>query len=121
MGINQMNAEALALGAALGLDLRTTLGVLMGTTAVNGQLQVNWPNKVLKGDVSPGFRLALAHKDVTLAVEAAREAGLPVFAGVAVREALALARNQGFADKDFSAILDAVCGLGGIRPPRLPD
>lgn len=119
MGINQMNAEALALAECLGLDLGTTLDVLDGTTATNGQLKLNWPNKVLKDDVSPGFRIALAHKDVSLAVEAAREAGLPIYAGVAVREALAMARAQGYGDKDFSAILDAVCGLGGVKPPRL--
>lgn len=120
MGINQMNAEALALAQCLDLDLETTLDVLYGTTAVNGQLQVNWPNKVLKDDTDPGFRIALAHKDVSLAVEAAREAGLPVFAGTTVREALATAMAQGYGDRDFSAILDAVCGLGGVTPPRLP-
>ncbi len=120
MGINQMNAEALALAQAFGLDLQTTLDVLGGTTAANGQLQINWPNKVLKGDDEPGFRMTLAHKDVSLAVEAARVAGLPVFAGAAVREALAAAKAMdGFADKDFSCILDAVCALGGVTPPRL--
>ena len=118
MGINQMNAEALALSQAFGLELQKTLDVLLGTTAANGQLQLNWPNKVLKGDDEPGFRVALAHKDVSLAVEAARRAGLPVFAGAAVREALAMA-NRDFADKDFSTILDAVCALGGLTPPRL--
>ena len=120
MGINQMNAEALALAEGLGLDLPTTLDVLGGTTATNGQLQVNWPNKVLKDDVTPGFRIALAHKDVSLAVEAARQAGLPIFAGVAVREALAMAMASGHADEDFSAILDAVCELGDVKPPRSP-
>jgi 4-hydroxybutyrate dehydrogenase/sulfolactaldehyde 3-reductase len=120
MGINQMNAEALALGQAFGLDLRKTLDVLLGTTAANGQLQLNWPNKVLKGDLEPGFRLTLAHKDVSLALESARREGVPVFAGAAVREALAMAAHD-FGERDFSTILDAVCGLGGVTPPRLPD
>lgn len=120
MGINQMNAEALALAAKLGLDLETTLDVLHGTTATNGQLKVNWPNKVLAGDTSPGFRIALAHKDVSLAVDAAKEAGLPVFAGAAVLQALAMAKaSPDLADQDFSAILDAVCRLGNVTPPRL--
>lgn len=118
MGINQMNAEALTLSQAMGLDLQTTLDVLLGTTAANGQLQLNWPNKVLKGDEEPGFRLALAHKDVSLAVESARREGVPIFAGVAVREALAMASHT-HGDKDFSTILDAVCGLAGVKPPRL--
>ena len=84
MGINQMNAEALALAQGFGLDLATTLKVIGGTTASNGQLSINWPNKVLKGDLEPGFRISLAHKDVSLAVEAARRMGIPVYAGAIV-------------------------------------
>src|SRR5215208_899386 len=51
----QLNAEALALSQRFGLDLTKTLEVCYGTTATNGQLKINWPNKVLKGDIEPGF------------------------------------------------------------------
>ena len=120
VGINQMNAEALALAQGFGLDLATTLKVIGGTTASNGQLSVNWPNKVLKGDLSPGFRLALAHKDVSLAVESARKMGIPVFAGAVAREGCAMGMaTDGYADKDFSGIADAVAGLANLPPPRL--
>ena len=120
MGINQINAEALALAQGFGLDLATTLKVIGETTASNGQLSINWPNKVLKGDLEPGFRIALAHKDVSLAVEAARSFGLPLYAGVVVGESLAMAKATGeYADKDFSGIADAVCRLGNLAPPRL--
>ncbi len=120
VGINQMNAEALALAQGFGLDLATTLKVIGGTTASNGQLSVNWPNKVLKGDLSPGFRLALAHKDVSLAVESARKMGVPVFAGAVAREGCAMGiATGGYADKDFSGIADAVAGLANLPPPRL--
>ena len=50
----QLNAEALALSQRFGLDLNKTLEVLYGTTATNGQLKLNWPNKVLAGDTTPG-------------------------------------------------------------------
>jgi len=115
-----LNAEALALATALKLDLKTTLDVIYGTTAVNGQNKVNWPNKVLKGDTSPGFRIALAHKDASLITEAARKAGVPMFVGVAAREMLGQAMRTGeFADKDFSAMLDYVCQQAGVKSPRL--
>ena len=120
MGINQINAEALALAQGFGLDLATTLNVVGGTTAANGQLSINWPNKVLKDDLAPGFRIALAHKDVSLAVEAARGFGLPLYAGAVVCESLAMAKaTENYADKDFSGIADAVCRLGNLPPPRL--
>ena len=120
MGINQMNAEALALAQGFGLDLATTLKVIGGTTASNGQLSINWPNKVLKGDLSPGFRIRLAHKDVALAVDFARKMGIPVYAGAIVRESLAMAMaGEDYGEKDFSGIADPVSRLANLPPPRL--
>ena len=91
----QLNAEALTLAQAFGLDLPMTLDVLHGTTATNGQLKVNWPNKSLKGDLSPGFAIDLAHKDLTLIVQAANAARVPVPVAAAAREAFSAARAQG--------------------------
>jgi 4-hydroxybutyrate dehydrogenase/sulfolactaldehyde 3-reductase len=67
----QLNAEALTLGAALGLDIEVELEVLNGTTATNGFLQTAYPAKTLSGDIEPGFQIDLAHKDLTIAIEAA--------------------------------------------------
>ncbi|RTL63899.1 MAG: NAD(P)-dependent oxidoreductase, partial [Hyphomicrobiales bacterium] len=74
----QLNAEALALTQRFGLDLAKTLDVIHGTTATNGQLKVNWPNKVLAGDTSPGFTIDLAHKDLSLIMAAANAARVPL-------------------------------------------
>ena len=115
----QMNAEALALSQRLGLSLRKTLDVLYGTTAVNGQLQIAWPAKVLKGDIEPGFTIDLAHKDLTLIVEAANAAKVPMPIGAVAREAFSVARARGYGGKDFSAMVDSLCDLAGIEKPRL--
>jgi len=116
----QMTAEALALATKLGLDIRTTLDVVNGTTATNGHLKGAFPSKVLAGDVAPGFRIALAHKDISLAVNAAHKAGAPVFTGAAAREVLALAMHDGDTGaKDFSALLEFASKLAGISTPRL--
>jgi 4-hydroxybutyrate dehydrogenase/sulfolactaldehyde 3-reductase len=93
--------------------------VLYGTTATNGQLGINWPSKVLAGDTEPGFAIDLAHKDLTLIVEAANAARVPMPVGAAAREAFSLARARGHGRKDFSAMLDALCELAGIESPRL--
>jgi len=115
----QTNAEALALSQRFGLSLEKTLEVLYGTTAVNGQMKIAWPNKVLAGDVAPGFTVDLAHKDLTLIVESANAAGVPMPIGAAAREAFSTARARGFGQKDFSVMVDALCDLAGIRKPRL--
>ena len=116
----QMNAEALALTAQFGLDLNNTLDVLYGTTAINGQLKIAWPAKSLSNDTTPGFTIDLAHKDLTLVVEAANAAQVPMPMAAAAREALSSARSRGFGSSDFSGMLDAHCELVQIAPPRLP-
>jgi len=115
----QLNAEALALSQRFGLDLERTLDVLYGTTAVNGQLKVNWPAKVLKGDTAPGFSIDLAHKDLSLIVDAANAAKVPMPMVAAAREAFSAARASGFGGQDFSAMADALCASAGIDKPRL--
>jgi len=115
----QLNAEALALSERFGLSLERTIDVLSGTTAINGQLKMNWPAKVLKGDIEPGFTIDLAHKDLTLITEAANAARVPMPIAAAAREAFSTARARGMGDKDFSAMLDNLCEIAGIAKPRL--
>lgn len=119
VGLCEMNAEALALSQRFGLVLEKTLDVLYGTTATNGQLKLNWPNKVLKGDTSPGFTIDLAHKDLSLIVDAANAAKVPMPMAAAAREAFSAARASGFGGQDFSAMVDALCTMAGIEKPRL--
>jgi 4-hydroxybutyrate dehydrogenase/sulfolactaldehyde 3-reductase len=115
----QLNAEALALSQRFGLSLEKSLDVIHGTTATNGQLKVNWPNKVLRGDLDPGFTIDLAHKDLTLIVEAANAARVPVPVAAAAREAFNTARSRGYGHRDFSSMVDVLCEVADIQKPRL--
>jgi len=115
----QVVSESLVLGAKLGLSTAIIKDVTAATTATNGQLQIAFPSKVLKGDIEPGFTLDLTFKDLTLAMNAAAQAriGLPV--GAAAHAVVGAARATKFAGKDFSALLDYASELAGIEPPRL--
>jgi 4-hydroxybutyrate dehydrogenase/sulfolactaldehyde 3-reductase len=115
----QLNAEAIALSQRFGLSLEKTLDVVHGTTATNGQLKIAWPTKVLRGDLEPGFTVDLAHKDLTLIVEAANDARVPVLVAAAAREAFSTARSEGYGAQDFSVVVDALCARAGIVKPRL--
>jgi 4-hydroxybutyrate dehydrogenase / sulfolactaldehyde 3-reductase len=115
----QMNAEAIALSQRFGLSLEKTLDVIHGTTATNGQLKIAWPSKVLKGDTAPGFTIDLAHKDLSLIVEAANAERVPVPIAAAARESFSASRGQGHGGKDFSAVVDVLCDNAGIERPRL--
>jgi len=115
----QLNAEALALSQRFGLDLAKTLEVIHGTTATNGQLKIAWPAKVLAGDIAPGFTIDLAHKDLTLIVEAANAVKVPMPVAAVAREAFSAARAAGAGAQDFSSIVDVLCDGAGIDKPRL--
>ena len=115
----QMNAEALTLMQGLGLDLEPTLDVLHGTTATNGQLKVNWASKSLIGDIEPGFTIDLAHKDLTLIMEAANAVRVPMPMAAAAREMFSQARAQGKGGRDFSGMLHTACENAGLQVPQL--
>jgi 4-hydroxybutyrate dehydrogenase/sulfolactaldehyde 3-reductase len=120
MATCQISAEALTLGAKLGLSTATMYEVITSSLASNDHLKTYWPTKVLKGDVDPGFAIDLAYKDLSIGVGAASAAGVPVFTGAAAREALGQARTgQGLGAKDITAVLLAVAANAGIEPPRL--
>lgn len=116
----QMNAEALALSQRFGLDLTRTLQVLFGTMASNNQLKINFANKVLAGDTSPGFTIDLAHKDLGLILGAAHAARVPMPVAAAVYESFSLARAADFGQLDFSGIADVMCELAKVDKPRIP-
>jgi 4-hydroxybutyrate dehydrogenase/sulfolactaldehyde 3-reductase len=116
----QLNAEALALSQRFGLDLKKTLEVIDGTTAFNGQLRLNWPTKVFKGDISAGFTIDLAHKDLSLIMDAANKAKVPLPVAAAAREMFTIARAGSYAQSDFSAMIDVLCEVAGIDKPRFP-
>jgi len=100
-----LTAEALTLANKAGLDRATTVKVLSATTAGRGQLIVNYPKKVLAGDVSADFPLRMAHKDVSHALNLGAELGSPLLLGGIAREMFALAKPWGRADEDWTAML----------------
>jgi 4-hydroxybutyrate dehydrogenase/sulfolactaldehyde 3-reductase len=114
----QVVAESLVLGSKLGLSVDTIKSVTGATTANNGQLQIAFANKVLKGDIEPGFTIDLCYKDIGLAMAAAAEQriGLPV--GAAAYSVVGAARATAYASKDYSALLNYACELAGIALPE---
>jgi 4-hydroxybutyrate dehydrogenase/sulfolactaldehyde 3-reductase len=114
----QMNAECMALIKGFDLDLEATLEVIHGTSATNGQLNLNYANKVLKGDIEPGFAIDLAHKDLTLITESANHCHIPMPMAAAARESLSLARAKGWGRKDFSGLADFWCEMAGVAKAR---
>jgi 3-hydroxyisobutyrate dehydrogenase-like beta-hydroxyacid dehydrogenase len=96
-------AEAIALGQRLGLPMAVLCEALQAGAADSWALR-HRAGGMLRGEFPLGFRLALHHKDLSIALAAAAEAGLklPVSEQVAALEAELIAAGHG--DDDVSAL-----------------
>ncbi|OBW95490.1 sulfolactaldehyde 3-reductase [Gallibacterium salpingitidis] len=115
IALNALSAEAATLCEALGLPLSTAMSVMAGTPANKGHFTTTWPNKVLKGDLSPAFMIDLAHKDLGLALDVANKLHVPLFMGSASREIYSQARAKGRGRQDWTAILEHVRECAGLN------
>jgi 4-hydroxybutyrate dehydrogenase/sulfolactaldehyde 3-reductase len=79
--------------------------VLSNTTAGRGQLNINYPKKVLAGDLVPDFPLRMAHKDISHALSLGAMAGVPLLLGAITREAFNLAKPWQRENEDWTAML----------------
>jgi 4-hydroxybutyrate dehydrogenase/sulfolactaldehyde 3-reductase len=108
-----LTAETLMLARKAGLDRDVTVRVLQNTVAGRGQINVNFPRKVLAGDITPDFTMALGLKDLSLALDLAKSEGAPLFLGGASRELFSLARSWGRMQQDCTAMLLLLEDLAG--------
>lgn len=102
--LNVLSAEALLLAERSGLDPEIARKVMMGTAAGQGHFGSTYPAKVLKGDLSPGFMIDLAYKDLGLALELAQQIESPVATGAVAKQVYEQARDSGRGGDDWTAI-----------------
>jgi len=102
-GINQAVTEALAFGAAQGLNLDKAMSAIVGGAAGNWFLDKRG-HSMAHGSFTPGFKLALHHKDLRICLETANKLGvfLPI-TEITLADYAELMR-QGYGDEDISAL-----------------
>jgi 3-hydroxyisobutyrate dehydrogenase-like beta-hydroxyacid dehydrogenase len=98
-------AEALALGAAGGLELAKMVDTLQAS-GFHSPLFLIKGEQVMQRDWAPRFALALAEKDQRLAQEAADDVGAKMPINGAVRKLFLDAVASGRGDKDMCAVAD---------------
>lgn len=108
-----LTAETLTLARKSGIPTEVAVEVLQNTVAGRGQINVNFPNKVLAGDITPDFPLSLGHKDLELALSLGHELGAPLFLGAGALELFGLAEPLGRATQDCTAMLLILQQLAG--------
>jgi len=102
--------ESLALAESVGLDGDTMLEVI-GQGAIQSPIYALKGPKMLRGDHAPNFPLKHAHKDLKLAVDMARDAGVACPVTESAEQLFHKARVDAelqVAEQDFSAVLESI-------------
>ncbi|WP_409464502.1 2-hydroxy-3-oxopropionate reductase [Amycolatopsis sp. GA6-003] len=111
-GIYGLVAEAIVLLEASGVDAGTGLDVLAGGLAGSRILELKRKSMVAR-QFAPGFRIDLHHKDMGIALAAARQSGVALPLTGLVAQLVAAGRAMGYGSLDHSALLKVVEELSG--------
>ncbi|MGE3288534.1 MAG: 2-hydroxy-3-oxopropionate reductase [Pseudonocardia sp.] len=111
----QLLGEAIVFLEACGVDLDAAIRVLGGGLAGSTVLDRKAANMVGR-DFTPGFRLALHHKDMGIVTTAAREAGVVIPLGAAVAQLIAALVARGDGHLDHSALFALTHDLSTEQP-----
>jgi 3-hydroxyisobutyrate dehydrogenase-like beta-hydroxyacid dehydrogenase len=107
-------AEALTLATKLGVDSKQLLSLIDATMVRSGVVDYKGPF-ILQRDFTPNFPLRLMHKDIRLALEAAKEARVKLPALETVEEIYEMATEDGHKDLDYAATLTLLEKWAGIQ------
>jgi 3-hydroxyisobutyrate dehydrogenase len=115
-------AECWTVGVKAGIDAATIVHVF--NEAALGQqmsLKVRLPATYLRGDFDPRFSLALAKKDLGLALDLARATETPMRFAALCEQELIEAIGRGWADRDASIALTLQDERAGVEVRLPPD
>ena len=98
------SAEVLSMGIRAGVDMKTLTDVISVSSGTNDFIKFAGPAKAFKGDFEPGFTVDLMYKDLGLAMNLAKEQGVPLLLGTMAHQMYLLMKSSGLGKKDFSII-----------------
>ena len=106
LGANMVaTAEALALGAKLGLKAQVMYDTITQSSGRSYALESKGKNFILKGNFAPGFAVDLQYKDLELAVSAAKSMSVPLPMGTLAQQFFEIAKAKGWGREDISSII----------------
>jgi 3-hydroxyisobutyrate dehydrogenase-like beta-hydroxyacid dehydrogenase len=107
-------AEGLTLATKLGVGAETLIPLIEASMVRSGVVEYKAPF-VLQRDFSPNFPLRLMHKDLRLALEAAKEARVKLPGLETVEEIYEMASEDGHQDLDYAATLTLLEKWAGVE------
>jgi 3-hydroxyisobutyrate dehydrogenase-like beta-hydroxyacid dehydrogenase len=107
-------AEGLTLAAKLGVPADTLLQLIQASMVRSGVVDYKAPF-VLKRDFTPNFPLRLMHKDIHLALEAAKEVRVKLPGLETVEEIYEMATEDGHENLDYAATITLLEKWAGVE------
>ena len=102
--LNIITAETLALADSSGINRDLAIELMSTTAAGKGHMNLTYPAKVFKNDISPGFKNSLALKDLRLAIEHAKNEGLDLKTGKTVEKIYTNAIDLDYGNFDWTSM-----------------
>jgi 3-hydroxyisobutyrate dehydrogenase-like beta-hydroxyacid dehydrogenase len=107
-----LSSEAVVMA---GLDARTLIDIINAGSGRNSATQDKFPRAILTRTFDFGFATGLSYKDVRLCLDEAESLGVPMIAGAAVRQMLAITNAKFGPDSDFTSIAKVVEEWAGVE------
>jgi 3-hydroxyisobutyrate dehydrogenase-like beta-hydroxyacid dehydrogenase len=110
-----LTSEAVVMGVKAGLDAKVLIDIINAGSGRNSASQDKFPRAVLTRTFDFGFATGLSYKDVRLCIDEAEALGVPMVAGAAVRQMLAITQAKFGFDSDFTSVARVVEEWAGIE------
>lgn len=107
-------AEGLTLATKLGVDAQQLIQLIEATMVRSGVVEYKAPF-IMERDFTANFPLRLMHKDIRLALEAAKEARVKLPGLETVEEVYEMATEDGHKDLDYAATLTLLEKWAGVQ------
>ena len=107
---NAVTGETLSFANQVGLNIEATAKLMSSTAAGLGQLNTNYPKKVLANDLTPDFPITMAIKDLNMALELASSFKSKCLFGELAKRMFEEAEMDGMGHLDQTAILKHLLG-----------
>jgi len=108
-------AEALVLGAKCGLKPEVMQEIISVSSGNSYALTAKLEKFILEGNFDGGFSMNLQHKDLGLALEAAKEVGMPLPVTGLATSIYEMGKAQGLGAADMSAVIKVWESMTGIE------
>ena len=110
-----LTSEAVVMGVKAGLDAKVLIDIINAGSGRNSASQDKFPKAILPRTFDFGFATGLSYKDVRLCLEESEALGVPMVAGAAVRQMLAITNARFGADSEFTCIAKVVEEWAGVE------